>query len=260
MNFPIRPVLDEIHAIGAMGFDFFELAMDPPEAHFSRLRTQREDLQAALDRYGLSLVCHLPTFIHTADLTDSIREASRRELMQSLTVATELGARKIVLHPSFVGGMGRNMPERSRRYAIESLDAAARLAKESGCRLCLENLFHRLTPFTTPDDFAAVFARWPHLAMTLDIGHAFIDGRGMDRILEFIRRFDQRIQHIHISDNFGRRDDHLPVGGGGIDFRVLMKALAQIHYNDTMTLEIFTPDRDDLLRSRDILEKLMDPD
>ena len=33
MNFPIRPVLDEIQAIGSLGLDYFELAMDPPEAH-----------------------------------------------------------------------------------------------------------------------------------------------------------------------------------------------------------------------------------
>lgn len=257
MNFPIRPVLDEIHAIGSQGLDYFELAMDPPEAHFSQLRQQREAIHQALAHYGMSLICHLPTFISTADLTRSIREASLTELCQSYTVANELGARKVVLHPSFVGGMGRNMPELSRRYAIECLDTVARLAEEGNCRVCMENLFARLTPFTTPDDFAEVFERWPHLAMTLDVGHAFIDGRGMDRMLEFIQRFGPRIRHIHISDNFGQRDDHLPVGEGGIDFTVLIEALKEIRYDDTMTLEVFTADRADLIRSRDALQKMI---
>jgi len=257
MNFPIRPVLEEIHAIGSLGLDYLELAMDNPEAHYIVLRQQRDAIQQALDHYGMFLICHLPTFIHTADLTKSIREASLAELLNSLAVANELGARKVVLHPSFVGGMGRNVPELSRQYAIECLDTVARLEPKSDCRVCLENLFARLTPFNTPDDFEAVFERWPHLAMTLDVGHAFIDGRGMDRIFEFLQRFGNRIHHIHISDNFGQRDDHLAVGDGAINFKALIGALQQIHYDDTMTLEIFTADRTDLIRSRNALQKMM---
>lgn len=258
MNFPIRPVLDEIQAIGSLGFDYVELAMDAPEAHYVGLRNQRDAILHALAQYGMSLICHLPTFIHTADLTESIRTASRHELLNSLAVAAELGARKVVLHPSFIGGMGRNALELSKHYAIETLDAVALQAEKIGLRVCLENLFARLTPFTTPEDFTIVFEKWPQLAMTLDIGHAFIDGHGMDRILAFIRQFGERIQHVHISDNFGRRDEHLAVGDGAIDFAMLIEALRQIPYDDTMTLEIFTPDRDDLIRSRNILQKMRD--
>jgi hypothetical protein len=32
MNFPIKPLLGEMEEIGAMGFDYVELTMDPPEA------------------------------------------------------------------------------------------------------------------------------------------------------------------------------------------------------------------------------------
>jgi len=257
MNFPIRPVLDEIHAIGSLGLDYLELAMDNPGAHYIVLREQRDAIHQTLDHYGMSLICHLPTFIHTADLTKSIREASLAELLNSITVANELGARKVVLHPSFVGGMGRNVPELSRRYALECLDAVVRMKQKNNCRVCLENLFARLTPFTTPDDFEAIYERWPHLAMTLDVGHAFIDGRGMDLIFEFLNRFGNRIDHIHISDNFGQRDDHLAVGDGAIDFKALIGALKQINYDETMTLEIFTADRTDLISSRDILQKMI---
>jgi sugar phosphate isomerase/epimerase len=257
MNFPIRPVLDEIHAVGALGFDYLELAMDAPEAHYRRLDDQRDAIRAALERYHMTLICHLPTFIHTADLTASIREASREELLHSLATARRLGARKIVLHPSFVSGMGRNVPEIAHRHALQSLDAAARESQKLGCRLCLENLFSHLTPFTGPDDFAAAFERWPDLHMTLDVGHAFIDGRGMDLMLELIHRFGKRIHHVHISDNNGRRDDHLAVGAGGIDFRALIEALKTIDYDETMTLEIFTPDRADLVDSRAVLQHMI---
>ena len=35
MNFPVSPILQEIEAFAALGFDFLELAMDPPAAHVS---------------------------------------------------------------------------------------------------------------------------------------------------------------------------------------------------------------------------------
>jgi len=257
MNFPIRPILDEIHAIGALGFDYLELAMDPPEAHYLLLMGQHATIREALDRHDMGLICHLPTFIHTADLTASIREASREEVLKSLAAAKELGAHKVVLHPSFVGGMGRSAPELARRHAIEALDAAAREGEKLDCRICLENLFTRLTPFTTPGDFETAFQRWPGLRMTLDVGHAFIDGRGMDLIFEFMRRFGDRIDHLHISDNGGRQDDHLAVGKGAIDFRALISGLKQLDYDETMTLEIFTPDRADLVNSRQLLQKML---
>ena len=257
MNFPIRSILDEIHAIGALGFDYLELAMDAPEAHHRLLLEQAPAIQEALDRYRLGLICHLPTFIHTADLTDRIREASREELLDSVAAASRLGARKVVLHPSFVGGLGRSVPELARRHALSTLEIVVLEGQKRGCRLCLENLFLRLTPFTAPDDFADVFDRWPDLGMTLDVGHAFIDGRGMDLIFEFIRRFGDRIGHIHISDNCGRHDEHLAVGEGEIDFPGFVRALKDIAYDDTMTLEIFTPDRADLVRSRHLLHSML---
>jgi sugar phosphate isomerase/epimerase len=260
MNFPIRPVLDEIHSIGALGFDYLELAMDPPEAHWETLRQERGAIREALDHYGMGLVCHLPTFVHTADLTASIREASRHEVDQALIVASELGAEKVVLHPSFVGGLGRSVPDLVRRYALESLDAIARQATAWGSRICLENLFDRLTPFSTIQEFEAIFERWPQLAMTIDVGHAFIDGRGMAHVLDLIRVFGDRLGHVHISDNLGRRDDHLAVGDGDINFRVLISALQRIAYDDTITLEIFTEDRFDLVRSREALQALMGSD
>ena len=77
------------------------------------------------------------------------------------------------------------------------------------------------------------------------------------RILALIDSFSARIDHLHISDNFGRRDDHLAVGDGGLDFRALAKALQRIEYDGTVTLEVFTGKRSDLVRSRLVLRTIM---
>ena len=257
MNYPLRPVLEEIKVFSAMGFDYLELAMDPPEAHHEKLLDQSEAIRERLAVYDLGLVCHLPTFLSTADLTASIRRASRREIRDSIGMAARLGARRVVLHPSIMSGMGCHVPALFNGYARESLDEAVECAAQVRIDLCLENLFPQLTPFGTLDDWDRCFARYPQLGLTLDIGHANIEPGGMTQILTYIRRFQSRLRHIHVSDNLGRQDDHLPVGDGQIDFPAVAEALNQIGYQEGLTLEIFTHNRDDLVRSRDRLAAML---
>ena len=50
MNFPVKPILEELEAISELGFDYLELTMDPPQAHYSIIRRQKKRLLKALDR------------------------------------------------------------------------------------------------------------------------------------------------------------------------------------------------------------------
>jgi len=256
MNFPVRPVLKELEEIASLGFDYLELTMDAPKAHHSVIRKQKRRLQGALNDHGMKLVCHMPTFVSTADLTSSLREASVRETLDSLELAAELQALKVVLHPSLIFGLGVFVIHEARKYAMESLSSIVERAENLGMPVCLENLFPQSHSLVNPEDFVEVFKKFPNLKMTLDTGHANISGKGNKRILDFIRRFGDRIGHIHASDNFGKEDNHLPIGAGVIDFRKVMKALRDIGYDDTITLEVFSRDKDYARISREKLSSM----
>lgn len=253
MNLPIRPVLKELEVIAALGFDYMELTMDSPRAHHSVILKQKQKILAALDRHGMRLVCHLPTFVSTADLTTRLREASVRETLEALEVAASLQPLKVVLHPSMIVGLSVLVIHQAREYAMKSLSVIADKAEALGIDLCLENLFPQSHSLVEPEDFIEVFERFPYLKMTLDTGHANIGDRGGRRALDFLRRFGDRIGHVHASDNFGKEDNHLPIGVGMIDFPKIMKALRRISYNDTITLEVFSRDKDYLRISREKL-------
>jgi sugar phosphate isomerase/epimerase len=257
MNFPIRPVLKELEAISGLGFDYLELAMDPPQAHYRMIHQQKEVLLKALDRYKMGLVCHLPTFVSTADLTDSLREASLNEVLESLEVAAELRALKVVLHPSIIMGLSVFVMDKARQYALKSLEATVEKADQLGLCLCIENMFPQSHSLVDPEDFVEIFERFPTLKLTLDTGHAHIQSKSDKKTLDFIEMFSDRIGHVHANDNFGRRDDHLPIGAGTIDFPKIMKALKAIGYDDTVTLEVFSKDRDYLRISRDKLAAML---
>ncbi|MFH1156669.1 MAG: sugar phosphate isomerase/epimerase [Pseudomonadota bacterium] len=257
MNFPIKPLADEIEKIAGLGFDYLELAMDPPCAHYTTINRSKTGLLQSLGQYDLKLVCHLPCFVYTGDLTPSIRDASLNEMLASLDTASDLGAMKVVLHPSAVSGMGAFVRETAGSYAMESLHAIVERAGELGIRLCFENMFPRYMNCSEPMELSAVFNRFPSLRMTLDTGHANIGDPTGNRIFDFIQAFGDRIDHIHVSDNFGKIDDHLPVGRASINFSRFARAIRAMGYNKTITLEVFSDDPRDLVRSRDTISALL---
>ncbi len=254
MNSPLRPLLQEIHEIGRMGFDYLELTMDSPQAHHTVIRKQRRDVLDTLDRYGMAVVCHLPTFVSTADLTESLREASIQETILSLKEASDLKPLKAVLHPSFIQGLGAMMKEQARQYAMEAMDRVMEEAEQVSFPICVENLFPRSHSLVNPEDFVELRRRFFSARLALDTGHAHIGGG--ERLMAFIAKHSGRIGHVHASDNSGRDDEHLPIGAGSIDFPRVVKALSEIGYDDTVTLEVFSRDRDYLRISREKLSAM----
>lgn len=257
MNFPVRPVLDEIDTISRLGFDYLELAMDPPMAHYSTLSSSRSVIIRALRDNNLGLVCHLPTFLSTADLTESLRRASGDEMRRSLQVAADLGAKKAVLHPSMVVGMGAFVMQTVKEYASDFLFQIVHAAHQYGITICLENMMPRNMLGVEPDDFAEFFRAVPALKLTLDTGHANISDPPGNRAQKLIKQFGHRIGHLHFSDNRGYRDDHLPVGKGTVNFGKLLQDIKATGYDETLTLEIFSDDRQMLVHSRNRIRALL---
>ena len=251
MNFPVRPVLQELDAISGLGFDYLELTMDPPKAHHTTIRREREAILKNLDRFEMKLVCHLPTFLSTADLTESLRQTSVRETLESLEVAAELNALKVVLHPSYITGLSVFVVDKAKKLAMESLSQIVEKADSLGLQLCIENMFPRSNSLVQPQDFLDIFDKFPTLKFTLDTGHAHIGSTADRRNLEFLDKLGDRIAHVHASDNFGKEDNHLPIGAGTIDFHKIIRGLIAIGYDDTVTFEIFSRDRDYLRISRE---------
>jgi sugar phosphate isomerase/epimerase len=257
MNFPIKPLLKEMEDIGQMGFDYVELTMDPPEATPQKLLAQKKSIHELLHRYSLGLIGHLPTFVGTADLYESLRQASLQEIFHALEAGAELGIRKMVVHPGYVTGLGKFLLDRVRRYAMESMEAILQKANTLQVTLCIENMFPQTQFLSSPHEFQDVFDTFPDLRLALDIGHANLGG-GKNKSSDFIQQHGYRIGHVHANDNFGRDDSHLPVGAGIIDFEKILRSLQGAHYDDTITLEVFSKDKDYLRISRDKIKRLWD--
>jgi sugar phosphate isomerase/epimerase len=255
MNFPIKPLLKEIEEFGEMGFDYVELTMDPPEAIPQRILGQKRAILEVLHRYGMDMMGHLPTFVWTSDLYESLRKASLQENFDALEAGAELGIEKVVLHPGFITGLGKFFPDKTKGYAMESLEAILKKAVSLNITLCIENMFPQARLLSQPHEFQPVFETFPEIRLTLDIGHANLGG-GKNTSPEFIRLYGYRIGHVHANDNFGKEDSHLPIGAGIIDFERIIRELKEAQYDETITLEVFSRDRDYLKISKEKIKRM----
>ena len=72
-------------------------------------------------------------------------------------------------------------------------------------------------------------------------------------MLIFLKR---SVHHVHLHDNDGRSDLHLPPGAGTIDWAAVVLALKDAGYDGTITLEVFSRDRDYVLLGKRKVEAL----
>jgi sugar phosphate isomerase/epimerase len=246
MNNPLKPVLKEIEFFGKSGFDFIELAVDAPLT-IEKLLKDKKKILKTLSSYKLGIIEHAPCFVSTADLYEGIRKASQKEVLDSLDLANELRVKKVVIHPSYVKGLGRFRKEEIKKMGYEFLAKLYDKANELEIILCLENMRPKEGWLFEPEEFKPIFRDFKKMKLILDTGHANVTGKNI--CLKFIKMFRKRIGHFHVSDNFGFEDDHIPLGCGIIDFDKIFSALKKTGYNDTMTLEVFPNDRDYLFLS-----------
>jgi sugar phosphate isomerase/epimerase len=255
MNFPIKPLLREIEEIGEMGFDYLELTMDPPEAIPQKILAQKRSIRELLHRYKLGIIGHLPTFVWTSDLYESLRKASLRENFDALEAGAELGIEKVVLHPGYITGLGKFLLDKAKKHGMESIEAILKKSIHLGMTVCIENMFPQAQFLSQPHEFQSIFESFPEIRLTLDIGHANLGG-GKNKSSELIQYYGYRISHVHANDNFGKEDNHLPIGAGIIDFEKILRELKETQYDETITLEVFSKDRDYLKISKEKIKKI----
>jgi len=255
MNFPIKPLLKEIKEIGEMGFDYVEVTMDPPEATPQKILAQKRPIRELLHRYGMGITGHLPTFVWTSDLYESLRRVSIQETLDALEAGSELGIEKVVLHPGYITGLGKFLLDRAKGYGMESIGTILKKATGLRMTLCIENMFPQAHFLSNPYEFQEVFRSFPEIRLALDIGHANLGG-GKNKSSEFIHQYGYRIGHVHANDNFGKEDNHLPIGAGIIDFEKILRELNKAQYDETLTLEVFSKDREYLKISKEKIKRM----
>lgn len=245
-----------LDAAADCGFDFVELMLDGAGER-RRLAgddgVDVDDFRDLLAARDLDLLVHLPFGgIDLGSPFEHVREGSVRELTATLDTAAALGAEKAVVHPTTNAWGPAWDGDDLRANVVESVLELDEHAHSQGVELCAENIprsVFRTHEFSTLLDETDV-------SMTLDTGHARMDGRDSAGIAAFADRFAHRISHLHLNDTRQAKDEHLPFGAGDIDFAAIFDALGD-GWDGTLSLEVFTHDYGYLDVSKRRLDELL---
>jgi sugar phosphate isomerase/epimerase len=233
MNHPARPVADEVRSIAEAGFEFVDLTLEPPGAW----PVDEAALGRLLRELGLAVVGHTSPHLPIATPFDRLRERVHEVLRECFVVFAGLGAEVVNVHPD---GMPGVIPaaEVTRRNA-EAVADLAEAAAAAGVRLMVENMGRS---FATADQLRPLFDAAPQALFHLDVGHAHLGRRPEhpNRTAELADAFGDRLAHVHVHDNLGLEDLHLPLGVGSIDWPDVAQALRRAGYDGTVTIEIFS--------------------
>lgn len=243
---PRRDILSEIEWIGAHGFGFVDLFLEPDRNVPERLDPKA--IRAALDRFGLDATGHLPYYLPIGSPLRQLRAAAAAIAREYLAALAEIGVPAVTIHAHWPPGLFS--AEEGVRWQVGSLREVLATAKELGVVLMYEPVD---TARDTADNTAAVLDALPELRFHLDTGHANLHGRNP---VQIIQRFGARLHHIHMHDNHGEMDRHLPPGAGSINWEAVVKGLKEVGYDRTITLEVFSPDRDYVLLAKGKIEAL----
>lgn len=174
----------------------------------------------------------------------SIRNVTMKRYEEAYQAAKALGAKKIVYHTCYVPdfylliGWAERMAEFYREFLYE---------KDSSIEIVMENVLDRIPQ---PIVEAAEKVEHPAFGLCLDVGHANCYSKVSCK--EWFQTEKKYLKHLHLHDNKGDRDRHLPLGAGTVSGDIVKEALRE-EQRKTCTIECSTQEA--VLASFHFLEK-----
>jgi sugar phosphate isomerase/epimerase len=240
---PSIEILSEISKIYELDFEYAEIGIEGPEGNPEIINKRKDEIVKLLQVFKQKPVGHTAYWIDLGSDYDYIRHAWILEAIREIKTARKVGIDLINFHANLNGMFYGEKRKIVLDNLIKSLREIVSHAKKSKVHVMLENAplsngIHNI------DEFKYIIDNVPTLFVHLDIPHAFTSG-GMESVIDYINTFRDKIIHIHWHDNHGKRDEHLPIGEGLIDHQKAIKALKDIDYDRTITLEVFTTNSND---------------
>jgi len=205
-------------------------------SHFEyATKTEVRAMAGALEAHKLQLVSlHGPTSRDMSAMRESgtplsICEVERvrrieamDELKRVIDVADDLPYSRLILH---MGGSRETADPRKRDAALSTLEHLILHAHHAGVTICVENTTSEMG---NPAYLRAFVdeTRLAGLRFNFDIGHAHLaELPEEERIEKSFAPLRELVSSVHLHDNHGDKDEHLPPYDGSIDWPGAIKLL-----------------------------------
>jgi phosphoglucan,water dikinase len=255
--FSSATVIEPFEFAVAHGFDAFEWFPDKKE---SGQGWEEKDIDVETRRYirDTALEHDIRLSVHAPWHLNPLLPNAQKRILESLAFAEDVGASLLNIHLYMDQGMDAY---------VEGITPLITPLAQAGIRLSIEN-----TPLTDPDAVNGFFSRLralepfsvANVGMCLDLGHANLCEATRNDYLRFIDLLEPgvRIIHVHLHENYGDADTHLPLfsgpsGQGPSGIRGFVSRMKKRCFSGCMILEVW-PDPPGLLtEARDRLRKML---
>lgn len=212
------------------GFEMIEILGESP--FFKKENTM------AFKDCGLEVSIHAPTVdINIASLNEGIKAESVKQMKECIDYAESINAHAVTLH---AGKIGRNDPplrKAALEFACESISELVDYAEN--VIISVENMPIRQSFLGNKIEEMELFKSECGCNITIDVGHGNTTGNN-EELLEL-----KKITYCHLNDNDGIKDQHIPIGDGTLDLKLLKKIKKGI-----IELNNF----DNILKSKKVIE------
>ena len=178
-----------------------------------------------------SLSIHGPFLdLNTASFDNMIKKATLTRYNQAYFVAIKLGADRIVFHSCYYEDIYFKDV-----YINNSLDFWREFLsdKDESIKIHIENIYEKdlLVLKELVDKVNSNI-----FSICLDIGHA--NCYSNESLEEIIKSLNNRIGHLHLSNNDGKRDSHCGFNNGNVDILMTLDLIDKYCNDPSMTIEV----------------------
>jgi inosose dehydratase len=241
-NGDMARALEDIGSLGYEGVEMFD-------GNLADYADRPEELRHLLADHGLALVSVYTgaNFVYDEILDDELHRVGR-----AAELAAAFGAQHLV-----VGGgarRARGTTDHDYERLAAALDRVCDLAEAHGLGACYHP--HLTTIVESPDELDRLMSR-TRIDFCPDTAHLVAGGGDP---VALIRRYRDRLRHVHLKDV--RRDTltFLPLGEGDVDLPGVIGALREAHYDGWLIVELDSYDgdpREAAQRSKARLDQLL---
>lgn len=164
---------------------------------------------------------------------------------RSIVGAGILGVKTLIFHPKTQPDASWYARKASLATNLECFKQYADWAAPYGLTIAIENMIEKKQGRrfgSGPEELLELLEALndPSFGICWDTGHAHMAGINQ---VEALRLMAPYLKALHIADNHGEKDEHLPPLSGTIDWPGIVKTLREIGYPGTLTFEVIYRDK-----------------
>jgi sugar phosphate isomerase/epimerase len=182
---------------------------------------------------GLSCTLHAPFHDMLPGARDQyVLKAVRDKLRRCFDLIEIFNPRSVVCHLGYLDYIHSYDMGQWLATSLETWQECLEVAKQHSTPIMFENTYEN-GPHVHKIILEALDS--PYALFCLDVGHLLAFAQ--EPLLEWLATLEQWLGQLHLHDNHGYRDEHLPVGTGDFDFPGLFAYLKSRNLNPIITLE-----------------------